>query len=343
MRAAVIRTTGKVVAENIAVVEDHADPAPGPGEVLVRTEASALNHLDLWVGRGLPGLDLEYPRISGSDGCGRVETVGAGVDEAWVGRRVILNAALPQPEAPHPDRAPAPDDLLLLGEHTQGTHAELFVAPVANVLDVGDADPVQAAAFGLTHLTAWRMLVTRARVSAGDHVLVTGIGGGVALAALAIATHLGCRTIVTSRSEKKLARAKELGADVGVLDEGADWSRAVRKATGGRGVDVCVDSIGAATHLACLKSLARGGAIVTCGCTSGPAPATDLARLFWNQTSVLGSTMGDMDEFRAVAALFRSGALVPVVDSVHQASEAPAAYARLESGEQFGKVVLRWS
>ena len=213
---------------------------------------------------------------------------------------------------------------------------------MSNVLDVGDADPVATAAFGLTHLTAWRMLVSRARVRAGDEVLVTGIGGGVALAALGIARHLGCRVGVTSRSEAKLARATELGADYTVHDTGEDWSRAVRKATGGRGVDVVVDSIGAATHLACMKSLARGGSLVTCGCTSGPAPKTDLARLFWNQTAVLGSTMGDMDEFRQVVALFRSGALTPVVDSVHPAAEATTAYARLESAEQFGKVVLDW-
>lgn len=342
MRAAIVQRTGTPVASNVAVVSDWPEPRPGPGQVLVATEASALNHLDLWVGMGLPGVDLAYPRISGSDGVGAVEAVGEGVDESWIGRRVILNAAVPVPEMPRPGAAPAVHDLLLVGEHEHGTHAEKFLAPVANVLDVGDTDAVEAAAFGLTHLTAWRMLSTRAQVKAGDTVLVTGIGGGVALAALSIARHLGCRTIVTSRSQEKLQRAADLGAGHGVHDTGDDWSKQVRALTGGRGVDVCVDSIGKAVHGSCLKSLARGGRFVSCGATSGPAPATDLARLFWNQLSVLGSTMGDMDEFRQVVALFRAGHLSPVVDSVHDAADAPAAWARLEAAEQFGKVVLRW-
>jgi NADPH:quinone reductase-like Zn-dependent oxidoreductase len=233
--------------------------------------------------------------------------------------------------------------LTLLGEHTQGTMAERFVAPVTNLADVGDADPLQAAAFGLTHLTAWRMLVSRAQVAAGDLVLITGIGGGVALASLGIARHLSCRVVVTSRAQSKLDLALDLGAEAGVLDTGEDWSREVRRLSDGRGVDVCVDSIGAVTHTACLKSLAHGGRLVTCGCTSGPAPTTDLARLFWNQQSILGSTMGDGDEFRQVVSLFRSGALMAVVDSVHEASDAAKAYARLESGDQFGKVVVSWS
>ncbi|MHC4949252.1 MAG: zinc-binding dehydrogenase [Planctomycetota bacterium] len=342
MRAVVVTSQGTPVADNVSVVEDWPDPEPGPGEVRVRTEASALNQLDLWVGRGVPGVELDYPRISGSDGCGRVDRVGPGVDESWIGRRVVLNAAVEQPEPVHPEVAPAPPAIRMIGEHDTGTLAARFVAPVRNVLDVGDVAPVDAAAFGLTHLTAWRMLVSRARLAAGQTVLVTGIGGGVALAALAIARHFGCRTIVTSRHQSKLDRAAELGADHGVLDEGRDWSRAVRRLTARRGVDVCVDSIGRAVHGSCLRSLARGGVLVTCGCTSGPSPPTNLARVFWNQLSILGSTMGDMAEFAEVVALLRRGAIAPVVDSVHDASDAARAFARLESAEQFGKVVVRW-
>jgi NADPH:quinone reductase-like Zn-dependent oxidoreductase len=211
------------------------------------------------------------------------------------------------------------------------------------VLDIGDADPVAAAAFGLTHLTAWRMLVTRARLQPGMTLLIPGIGGGVALAALAICRHLGCTTIVTSRHASKLERATALGADHAVLDSGADWSRAVRQLTGGRGVDVVAESVGKAVHMACVKSLARGGTLVTCGCTTGPDAGTDLARIFWNQLSIVGSTMGSMDEFRAVVALLRSGGLSPVVDRVFEPAEASEAYARLEAGEQFGKLVFRWS
>ena len=340
MRAIVITKQGEPVAGNVEFIGACPDPVAGPGDVVIRTQAAALNHLDLWVGRGLPGIDLTYPRSGGSDGCGVVESLGEGVDPAWLGRRVILNAAVPRPDAVHPEVAPAAPDRIMIGEHVNGTLAERFVAPVSQVLDVGESDSVRAAAFGLTHLTAWRMLVTRAQLRAGMSVLITGIGGGVALASLAIARHLGCRTIVTSRHQSKLDRALELGADEAVLDDGTDWSRTVRQRTGRRGVDVCVDSVGKALHLAGLKSLARGGVYVTCGCTTGPDATTDLARLFWNELSIVGSTMGTMDEFRAVVALFRAGALKPVIDSVHSAAEAAEAYRRLESGAQFGKIVV---
>lgn len=332
MRAALIASAGSPVAPNISVVDDWPDPAPRLGDVLVRTEASALNHLDLWVGAGIPGLDLSYPRISGSDACGRVESVGEGVDTSWIGKRVVLNAAVPT------DRG----DISMIGEHDPGVHAELFVAPESNVADIGEVEAVEAAAFGLVHLTAWRMLVTRAALRSGMDVLITGIGGGVALAALGIAGHLGCRTIVTSRHQWKLDRAIELGASEAVLDEGDDWSRAVRSHCDGRGVDVCVDSIGAAVHGPALRSLARGGTLVTCGCTSGPNATTDLARIFWNQLSLLGSTMGDMAEFEASLALLRDGSLSPVIDSVHEAQDAATAFERLEGASQFGKVVIRW-
>jgi len=343
MRAAVIGGRHQIVAPNVTVEEDWPDPAPGPGEVVVRTEAAALNQLDLWVGRGVPGIDLEYPRISGSDGCGRVEAIGTGVEEGWIGRRVILNAAIPRPDPIDPDVLPALDRYEVIGEHRQGTMAERFVAPVDHVLDVGEADPVEAAAFGLAHLTAWRMLIARAHLRAGQTVLITGIGGGVSQALLNIALHLGCPVVVTSRHQWKLDRALALGARHAVLDEGEDWSRAVRSATGKRGVDVCADSIGRIVHMPCIKTLARGGTFVTCGCTTGPDAVTDLARIFWNQLTVAGSTMGSMADFREVVSLFRHGAMRPVVDSVFDAADARRAYERLESGEQFGKVVVRWS
>ncbi|MCH2144327.1 MAG: zinc-binding dehydrogenase [Phycisphaerales bacterium] len=342
MKAIEISRQGVPVSDNVLLNAERDAPAPGPGEVLVRTEASALNQLDLWVGRGLPGLERSFPAISGSDGVGIIESVGDGVDEGWVGRRVVLNAGIPIPVPPQPDVVPAPSDILMIGEHVSGTMAEFFVAPVGNVLDVGDADPVETAAFGLVHLTAWRMLVTRARVRPGSTVLVTGIGGGVALACLGIAKMMSCRVIVTSRSREKLDRAMELGADEGVLDEGVDFSREVRGLTGRRGVDVCADSVGKAIHLAGVKSLARGGVYVTCGCTTGPDATTDLARVFWNQLSILGSTMGDMDEFRQVLAHFRSGRLRPVIDSIHAPGSCENAYKRLEAGAQFGKIVVDW-
>lgn len=343
MRAITITKQGSPVAENVALNESWPDPQPGPGEVLVRTEASALNHLDLWVGRGLPGLDLDYPRIGGSDGCGRVEQVGEDVDESWIGRRVVLNAAVRQPHAAHPDRAPSLDNIGMIGEHTHGTMAEQFTAPATNILDVGESDPTDAAAFALVHLTAWRMLRTRARLEPGMTVLITGIGGGVALACLNIARHLGCTAIVTSRHQWKLDRAVELGADHVVLDDGEDWSRTVRQITGKRGVDICADSVGKAIHTSCIKSLTRGGVFVTCGNTSGPDATTDLARVFWNQLSILGSTMGDIDEFRQIIALLRNNSLRPVIDTAYAPADAQQAYKRLEGGEQFGKLVIDWT
>lgn len=342
MHALTITKQGTPVSPNIKLVDDWSDPTPGPGEIVVATEASSLNHLDLWVGRGLPGIDLDYPRIGGSDGCGIVDQVGEGVDPSWVGRRVVLNAACPQPEPAKPDVHPATPDIRMIGEHENGTMAEKFTCPVQNVVDVGDVDPVEAAAFALTHLTAWRMMWTRAHVKPGHWVLMTGIGGGVALAALNIARHLGCRTIVTSRHQWKLDKAIALGADHAVLDKGEDWSREVRGLTGKRGVDLCVDSVGKAIHTSCIKALARGGAFVTCGITSGFDPATDLARIFWNQLSILGSTMGDMDEFRQIISLLKSGAMKPVIDSTFEAQDGQKAYERLEAGEQFGKIIVRW-
>ena len=338
MRALAITAQGDPVAPNAACI-DMPEHEPGPGDVRVRTEASAFNHLDLWVGRGLPGVDTQYPHIGGSDGCGRVDAVGESVDEAWIGKRVVVNAAMERSQV----GKPAGRDIVMLGEHTHGTHAEAFCVPATNVLDIGNTDPTHAAAFGLAHLTAWRMLVTKGRLQAGDSVLVTGIGGGVALAALGIAKHMGCDVVVTSRHQWKLDRAVELGADHAVLDAGEDFSRAVRTATGKRGVDVCVDSIGGPIHMACIKSLARGGRLVLCGCTAGANPQTDLARLFWNQQSVLGSTMGDMQEFADAMALLTGGHLTPVIDTVYAAQDGATALARLEAGEQFGKLILDWT
>lgn len=342
MRAIVIKRQGTPVADNVALDLEHPDPQVRPGEVLVRTEAAALNHLDLWVGRGLPGIDLRYPAISGSDGCGVVEAVSEGVDPTWIGRRVLLNAAVPKPEMSRPDLRPTPPDIYMIGEHGPGCLAERFSAPVTNLIDIGDSDPVQAAAFGLTHLTAWRMMVTQAGLRAGMQVLIPGIGGGVALAALGIARHFGCSVAVTSRHQSKLDRARALGADLCVLDSGQDWSREVRQWTGRRGVDLCVDSVGKAVHGSCIKSLARGGTFATCGATTGPDATTDLTRIFWNQLRLVGSTMGDMREFREVVSLFRSGALKPVIDEVFPAKSGVTAFRRLEAGEQFGKLVVDW-
>ncbi len=343
MRAITIVSQGSPVTPNVRVRDDFESPVAGTNEVIVRTEASAFNHLDLWVGRGLPGIDIQYPAIGGSDGCGIVESVGEGVAASWIGTRVLLNAAVPKVTPLEPNTIPTPCDITMIGEHVHGCHAEKFRAPVANLLPVGSADPVKAAAFGLAFLTAWRMMVTQSQLREGQLVLITGIGGGVALAALSIARHFGCTTMVTSRHASKLARAAELGANHGVLDTGADFSKEVRKLTGRRGVDLAVDSVGKSAHLSCIKALARGGTYATCGATTGGDAVTDLTRIFWNQLRIVGSTMGDMREFREVFSLYAAGKLTPVVDQVFPAADAVDAYRKLEAGEQFGKIVLDWS
>ena len=347
MKAIVVTKQGNPVAPNISLQSSWADPLMArKGEAIIRTHASAFNHMDLWVGRGVPGLSLDYPRVSGCDGCGEVVAVGKDVDQSWVGKRVIYNAAIVVPDRVHPEDPPASTmcpNYELIGEHHNGAHAEMFACPVSNLAVIAeDADPIEAAAFGLCALTAWSMMITKGELRSGQTVLITGIGGGVATSALAIAKHSGCQVAVTSRHQWKLDRAIELGADYTILDEGQDWSRDVRSWTNKRGVDMAVDSVGKVAHLNCIKSLARGGAYVTPGCTTGPNATTDLARIFWNQLRILGSTMGTNNEFKEVVALFNTGSLKPVVDQVFKPEECTQAYERLEAGEQFGKIVIDW-
>lgn len=346
MKAIVVEKQANPVAPNVSLKPDWADPAPpAAGQVVVKTLCSAFNHMDLWVGRGVPGLKLDYPRVSGCDGCGEVISVGSGVDESWIGRRVIYNAAVVVPDRVSPHDPPASTmcpNYELIGEHHFGAHAEQFTCPVDNLADVGDADPVAASAFGLCALTAYSMMVTKGNLRPGQSVLITGIGGGVATSALAIAKHMGCQVAVTSRHQWKLDRASELGADHLILDEGQDWSRDLRSWTNKRGVDMAVDSVGKVAHLNCIKSLARGGAYVIPGCTTGPDATTDLARIFWNQLRILGSTMGSNNEFKEVVSLFNSGSLQPVVYQVFKPEQCKDAYERLEAGDQFGKIVIDW-
>jgi len=352
MKAVLIEKQGGPVAPNIRPVTDASGQIQEldrlrPGELLIRTRASALNHMDIWVGLGIPGVDLTYPRISGCDACGTVEAVGEGVDEDWLGQRVIFNAALELHRGRRPNDptgATLAPEYELIGEHSHGAHRERFVVPASHAAVVAEqVSDHDAAAFGLTTLTAYSMMVTKGGLKPGQSVLITGIGGGVALAALAIAKWMACPVAVTSRHQWKLDRAAELGADSMVLDEGQDWSRDIRGWTRKRGVDMAVDSIGKPTHLNCIKSLARGGAFVTPGNTGGPKIESDQARIFWNQLRILGSTMGSTDEFQEIVALLNAGALRPVVDSVHPWNKAADAWQRLEAQEQFGNIVLDWN
>jgi len=307
--------------------EDAPDPVPGPGEALVRLRAASLNHLDLWIRRGTPS--VPKPRILGADGAGVVEALGADVSGLSPGQEVVLNPGLD-------------DGRRIIGEHCQGTDAELAAVPA----DYVRPKPAhltfeEAAAFPLVWETAYRMLVTRAGLREGEWVLVWGAGSGVGSAALQLAKALGAHVLATSSSEEKLARARALGADVAVSHAAtADVVAAVKEATAGRGADVVVEHVGEATWEASLQAAAFGGRICVCGATTGPNPPASLHRIWWKQLSVLGSTMATRADFEDLLALVEAQRLRPAIDRVYPLAEAADAHRRLESAEQFGKVVL---
>jgi len=316
--------------------------------VLIRVRAAAINHLDLFLTEGIKGISVSFPHIVGTDGAGVVERVGPLVRSVRPGDRVALNPGIScgRCEACLRGDEPYCREFGILGEHRPGTAAEFVVVPERNVAKIPENMPWEiAAALPLSTLTAWRMLTTRAKLEAGETVLIWGIGGGVAQAALAIARHLGARIFVTSSSNSKLDRARSLGAGETFNHSETtpdEIARVVRKLTG-TGVDVVVDTVGETTWAASLKSLRPGGRLVTCGATSGPEVALDVRRLFWFQWSILGSTMGSHAEFAEVMALAREGKLWPVVDSVVPLSLGASAYERMRRGEQLGKLVLEVS
>ncbi|MDQ3698926.1 MAG: zinc-binding dehydrogenase [Gemmatimonadota bacterium] len=315
-----------------------------PTDVRVRIVTAALNHLDLFVVGGLPGITITPPWVLGADGAGVIDAVGADVAAVRVGDRVVINPGISDRTCEYcrDGEHSLCVRYKLLGEHLPGTFAEYVVLPAANVKTVAAFVPwEEAAAFTLVNLTAWRMLVTRAQLSAGEDVLIWGIGGGVAIAALQIAKMLGARVWVTSGSDAKLARARELGADETLNHRTQDIAREVRGRTGKRGVDVVVDSVGRETWQASLSALGRRGRLVSCGATSGPSVETDLRRLFWNQWTIMGSTMGNDTEFDAITGALADGKLLPPVDSVFPLAEGRAAFERLSAADQFGKLVLQ--
>jgi NADPH:quinone reductase-like Zn-dependent oxidoreductase len=313
----------------VLVLDDLPDPEPGEGEVLVELRAAALNHLDIWIRKGLPS--VPKPRILGADGSGVVAALGEGTEGFEIGDRVVVN-----PGVPHDGR------ITVIGEHTDGTYCELKAIPRSQLYILDDSLSFEeGAAFPLVFETAHRMLVRKARVREGESVLIWGIGGGVALASFEICRALGARTIVTSSSPEKLERAAALGADVLVNHVDDDVVEAVRDATGGRGADVVVETVGEATWERSLAAAGNEGRIVVCGATSGHSPPARLYRLWWKQLTVYGSTMGMPADFEGAYELIRSNRARVHLDSVYPLAEAAAAHERLESGSQFGKVVLR--
>jgi NADPH:quinone reductase-like Zn-dependent oxidoreductase len=313
-------------------------------DVRVRIRAAAINHLDLFVVGGLPNVHITPPWILGSDGMGVVESVGSAVTAVSPGDTVLINPGISDRTCQYCRAGDQPLclDYAILGEQRPGTLAELVVVPEVNVARIpATSDEAEAAAFTLATLTAWRMLVTRADLQPGEHVLIWGIGGGVALACLQIAKLIGARVTVTSSSDDKLVRARDLGADDTINYVGMDVGREMRHRTQKRGVNVVVDTVGEATWTQSLGALGKKGRLVTCGGTSGPMVTTDVRRLFWNQWSILGSTMGSESEFQAIVAHFNAGRLRPPVDSVYPLADGREAFERMQNGEQFGKLVMR--
>ncbi len=322
---------------------EHPDPTVGDDEVLVDVKAGALNHLDVWVRGGLPTLDLEMPHVPGSDGAGVVEAVGDDVARFDVGDRVALSAGVSCGQCEFcrdgdPTRCVT---YHVIGEHVPGIHAEYAAIPADNLIPVPEGvDWTVAGSSCLVFQTAWRMLVDRADLRPTESILVLGASGGVGHAAVQIADYVGAEVYATGSTEAKLEAAREYGADHVCNYEEADFAKWIREETGKRGVDVVVDHVGAATWRDSIKSLAKGGRLVTCGGTTGPNPETDIPRIFWNQLSIVGSTMATPGQVDDVMELVWNGTFEPAIREVLPMSETARAHELLEEREGFGKVVV---
>lgn len=332
MRAVVLRELGE--SGNLHI-EDWPRPVPGHGEVVVRVRAAALNHRDVWIRRGQYA-GIRLPAILGSDAAGEVAAAGDDEGSSWVGREVVIDPSLDWGSDP---RAQA-NTFHILGMPTEGTYAEFVKVPVANIHPKpSHLTMEEAAALPLAGVTAYRALVSRTALQAGETVVITGIGGGVAVAALTIAVSRGAKVYVTSGSEKKIAAAKQYGATDGVSYHSSDWSRTLLTMIGRR-PDLIVDGAGGDTFAQALDLVRPGGRIVTYGATRGAVHNVEVRRIFWKQLDIHGSTMGAPEDFQRMLETCATG-LRPVVDSVLPLERAADAHARLESGEQFGKIVLR--
>jgi len=344
MKAAVIHAHGEL---DCVEVEELGEPEAGAGEVVLQVRSAGLNHLDIWVRKGRKGVELPMPHILGSDAAGVVTTLGGEVTGVNIGDEVILNPGFSCGGCEHCLRG---DHSLctsfgIMGLSCAGTFAEYVAVPVQNLCPKpAHLSFDEAGAFVLSFLTAWRMLMTRAQLTAGQTVLIHGIGGGVALCALKLAKMAGAEVIVTSSSDEKLARAREIGADHTINYKAIeDIAQAVKDMTSGRGADVVIDTAGAATWPVDLAAARRGGKIVICGVTTGPQAQTDLQLLYWNQLTIMGSTMGSDSDFREMVSAVSAAGVKPVIDSVEPLQNAREAMQKMETAEQFGKIALRVS
>jgi len=321
--------------------EDRPDPSVVRGEVRVAIRAAALNRLDIFVRNGIPHVPL--PQIPGADGSGVVDAVGAGVDGFSPGDRVLIQPGLScgACEFCRAGEQSLCVEYRILGEHVPGTFADLVVVPARNLFPIpAGLSFEEAAAFPLAYQTAWRMIVGRAAVRPGETVLIHGAGGGVGGAALEVARLCGARVYATTSSQNKAAALSEAGAELVIDYSREDVGQVIRERTGKRGVDVVVDTVGEKTWMTSLRSVAKGGRIVTCGATSGPNPKEEIRLIFWKQISILGSTMSSDREFRALLSAIGKGSLRPRIDRVIPLSRAREGYERLEEGSHFGKIVL---
>jgi NADPH:quinone reductase-like Zn-dependent oxidoreductase len=339
MRAAVFHDHG---GPEVVVLEDRPLPTPGPGEVRLRVRAAALNHLDLWVRRGI-GIETTMPHIGGSDIAGEVEALGPGVEPAALGVRAVVDPSLGYGFYDTPAQGPsfAAPTLRLLGEHTDGGFAEFAVVPAANLFQLPDSVSFEAAAAAsLAAVTAWRAVMVRGACRAGESVLVTGGSGGVSTLAVQIAVRAGALVHVVTSGPESGSRLRSLGAhEVYDRTEG-DWVAELKRTTNGRGVDLAIDSVGEAMWVPILRSLAVSGRVVCYGATTGPRVTTDLRHVFWKQLSILGSTMGSPSEYRSAMAQVFRGELQAPIDRILPLAQARLAHELLEGGGVFGKLVL---
>jgi NADPH:quinone reductase-like Zn-dependent oxidoreductase len=323
--------------------QDVADPKIGAGDVLVRVKAGALNHLDLFVREGIPGLKLPLPFWTGCDIAGEIAEVGASGQGVAVGDRVVVNPNLECGRCEYCQKGQHSLCVTygILGEHVHGGLAEYVKVDGRKVVKLPDTVKYEdAAAFVLVNMTAWRMLTSQARLRAGEDLLIIGVGGGVSSTGVQIGKLVGARVWVTSSSDEKLERARALGADECINYAKEDWVKVIAQKTGRRGVDVVLENVGAATWPGAIRALAKGGRLVTCGGTSGPICETDVRQVFWKQISIIGSTMSTNTEFHEVMAQLFRGRLKAIVDSVMPLKDGVAAQQRLAEGKQFGKIVL---
>jgi NADPH:quinone reductase-like Zn-dependent oxidoreductase len=340
MKAAVFWQHG---GPEVVEIADVPRPQVAPGTVLIAVRAAALNYLDIWARRGLPGLQFEFPHIGGSDIAGVVEEVGNGVEGLTPGTRVLVNPSLWCGDC---DWCLQGEESLctsykIIGEHVRGGFAEFAAVPAANVLPIpDDLSFEEAAAVPLVYQTAWRGLISRGKLQPGEYLLVTGASGGVSTAAIQIAKHIGATVFAVTAGPEKAARVRELGADHVIDRLESEFSKEVWKATDKRGVDMVFDSVGEAVWPDLLRALARGGRFVTYGATSGPAGQVDIRLTFWKQLQIIGTTMSSASEFKQVMSLVFQSKLKPVIDVVRPLEDAREAHRRLEAGEQFGKIVL---